>query len=102
MNKLAAIISFLLVLGTNTFSMPLVVVESDVYAVEIESQSFPETDPVQTENLPSTEIEERQEESAILVQMNLFPAENCARHFLNHTDKTLIGALPDLVIPPNI
>ncbi len=82
--------------------MPLIFVESDVYAVEIESQSLPDTDPVQMENLPSSEIEERQEESAILMQMNLFPSENCTRHFLDHTDKTLVGALPDLVIPPNI
>ncbi len=82
--------------------MPLVVLESDVYAVEIESQSRPDADAVQTENLPSAEVEERQEESAILMQMNLFPSENCARHFLNHTDKTLIGVSPDLVIPPNI
>lgn len=82
--------------------MPLIFVESDVYAVETESQSLLDTDPVQTESLPSAEIEERQEEFVILMQMNLFPAENCARHFLNHTDKTLIGVLPDLLIPPNI
>ncbi|MFN3345622.1 MAG: hypothetical protein ACK412_08230 [Chloroherpetonaceae bacterium] len=82
--------------------MPLILAESDVYAVEIESQSLPDTDPAQTQNLPSAEVEERQEELAILTQTNLFPFENSVRFFFNHTDKTLIGALPDLVVPPNI
>ncbi len=101
MGKFAA--TFLLfLLGTNAFSMPLILVESDLYAVEIESHSNSDADVPQTENPPTTEVEERQEESAILIPSNLFPAQNCSRHFSNYTDKTLIGALPDLVIPPNI
>ncbi len=99
MSKFAAIL-LLLLLGTNAFSMPLIFVESDLYAVEIESHS--DTESTQTENLPTTEGEERQEESAILMQLDLFPAQNGSRYFLNYTDRTLIGALPDLVIPPNI
>ncbi len=97
-----AVTFLLLLLGTNTFSMPLVFVESDLYAVEIESHSDADADTPQTENLPTTEVEERQEESAILMLPNPFPAQNCSRHFLNYTDRTLIGAHPDLVIPPNI
>ncbi len=82
--------------------MPLVFVESDIYAVEIESQSYPDTDATQTENPPNADIEERQEESAVLTQHNLFLANNYTLHFANHVDKTLIGVHPDLVIPPNI
>ncbi len=101
MSKFAAIF-ILLLLGTNAFSMPLAFIESDLYAIEIESHSNSDADTPQTDNLPTAEVEEFQEESAILIQLNLFPAQSCSRHFLNHTDKTLIGALPDLVIPPNI
>ncbi len=101
MGKFAATF-LLLLLGTNAFSMPLIFVESDLYAVEIESHSNSDADTPQTENLPTAEVEERQEESAILMPPNLFPAQNCLRHFLHYTDRTLIGALPDLVIPPNI
>lgn len=102
MNKFAAIISFLLLLGTNMFSAPLVSVESDVYAVEIQSQSRPDADVAQSEPLPSAELEERQEESAILTPLSLFPSEDYTRYFFNHADKTLIGTPQDLVIPPNI
>ncbi len=82
--------------------MPQIFIESDLYAVEIESHSHSDTDIPQSENFPTSEVEEHQEESAILTQLDLLPAQNCSRHFLNHTDKILTGALPDLVIPPNI
>ncbi len=101
MSKLAVII-LLLLLGTNAFSMPLTLIESDIYAVEIEPQSFADTDATQTENAPSAETEERQEESAILTYLNQYPLEICALHFSNYIDKALIGALPDIMIPPNI
>ena len=101
MSKFAATF-FLFLLGTNVFSMPLIFVESDLYAVEIESHSHSDADVPQIENLPTTEVEERQEDSAILMQLNLLPSQNCSRHFSNYTDRTLTGALPDLVIPPNI
>lgn len=99
MNKLAAM-ALLFLLGTNAFSMPLVFVESDIYAVEIEVQ--PAADTAQTEDSSSMECEERQEESAILIHYHQHPIENRALHFSNHNDKTLIGALPDFLIPPNI
>lgn len=101
MGKFAATF-LLLLLGTTSFSMPLISIESDLYAVEIESHSHSDTESTQTENLPTSEVEERQEDSAILMQLNLLPSQNCSRHFLNHTDKILTGVLPDLVIPPNI
>jgi hypothetical protein len=100
MNKFAAIILFLLLLGTNVFSMPQVFAECDIDAVECETQS--RSDATQTENLPSAEVEERQEESVLLMQLGLFCSEKHTRYFLNYTDKTLIGALLDLVIPPNV
>jgi hypothetical protein len=100
MNKLAVIL-LILILGTNVFSMPLVFVQSDNDAVEIEFQSNPDAN-VETEDTSNSESEEYQEEVAILVSLNLNPPESWKLLFSNHTDNTLIGAHPDLVIPPNL
>mgnify|MGYP005848927071 CR=1 FL=1 len=100
MNKFAAVILFLLLLGTNVLSMPHVFAECDIDAFECEAQSH--SDATQTENLPSAEVEERQEDSALLIQLGLFCSENRTRCFFNYTDKTLTGARPKLVIPPNV
>ncbi|MGQ9804981.1 MAG: hypothetical protein ACUVRP_02765 [Chlorobiales bacterium] len=98
MNKLAVITSILLLLGINASSTPLAFIEGDV--IEIQHQSC--SDATQTQNSSSTEIEDCEEEPAILTQLKPLSPENFSRCFPNHADKILIGAPPGLVIPPNI
>lgn len=98
MNKLAAIASILLLLGINALLTSLAFIEDD--AIEVQHQ--PCSDATQTQNSSSTEIEDSQEALAALTQLKPLYPENFSRCFPNHTDKVLIGAPPDLVIPPNI
>ncbi len=100
MSKLAVILLLSLLFGNNMLIVPQVLEKNSVYTIESQRQSTPNPDETQTENLPSAEVEDRHEESAILTRPSNPLAENHTLHFVTYTDKPLVGMLPDLVIPP--
>ncbi|MCS6988897.1 MAG: hypothetical protein NZM06_05200 [Chloroherpetonaceae bacterium] len=99
-SKIIALITLSL-LTTNAFSMPLVCAESDALSIEVVAELTSTPEDEESNDDRSAELEERQEELAILSVSTPLNAENQTRFFSSSSSRTLVGVSDELIIPPN-